>query len=1221
MTIKSVFLSLFLYVSLAWVGAAYLYTGPEIIHRALLWTAIGLIAILAILILSRLYIWLRERRAKLASEPAAIESKPTPAPLHPDDQAMLLLIAEANAALAKSPSFQGRSGDQPLSTLPLYLLIGPEDSGKTSAFLASGLEPQLLAGEGTTSSTRLANLWLAKNAVFAEIGGRVFSGDPVRWTQLLRLLRGTNTMPAWKRLLGETESHLELRGVIAFSDCQEFTGASSDPQRLDRAVRTWQERLRAVAEVFDAEFPVYLAISKCDKIPFFGDFFRRLPESEVNQVLGSTLSAAPDRSPSEVFAEAEAKRLTASFRTLYHSLAQRRVTRLAQEPNPALRPGIYEFPRELKKVRSPLVQFLTDVFRPNPLGPAPILRGYYLFGVCETESVVNDPAATSVEFGGLGESLEASRLFAADATQLFQPGARKSGSPGRSTQRWMFVTDLFQRVILPDCIPRTVVRTNDRMPRYRAVALGSVCGLCVLLCCGFAWSWGNNRGLLGGIRTAMNNRAGTHSTPASFDELQSLEQLRLRIRQLEAGLPGSYHWGLYSGDRVLPQVRAVYFRRFQRILLMDLNALMVADMDALPAAPDANEPYQPVYGVLKTHLTVTSGACTVDQNLVSSVLKDYRGRLAPNATPEWLALANRQIDFYAAELLKGNPVKLPEDMEARDHARQYLQQLKGIDRLYASIVAGAAAHVKAASLKDFAPNYTEVLSGPEGVDPAFSKEGWSYFEKASKESNPETLGEACVVGASGVVGAFQRDAETARALNRRFLADYEARWRKFVEGFSVLHYASAADAAHKLEILSDHRSPLLAVLALTAAQTTFPQAPAPAAQSAVRQKIDQFIQPLKQGEQAAKAVAPASGEASDVPTAPADLARFFQPVDWVVPPGSDTWVTDKNSAYIDALSQLRHSMQDIAQAGRTPDPSIYQAAAQNYDKAVDAVRQIAKGFKPVGVGNLDTTVEALLMAPLKLANNLIPRNIDPTGPINAALQTFCRSERATFQKYPFQSSATEDLTLADLTAFLQPAAGAIWKFEQQSLGDLVVKDGNQWKAKDPGKKPQPSSELLFWLNRVESAADAFYPGGVAQPQLVYSLRPKLDPSFKDTILELDIDGKSYPFNTPLQKQFVWPAPPGTQNLGAVARLRTAGLSAAFASRGGFWGIFRILGDAEPRDVGTKLVEWKYISGGVGRRELIQPGAVDLEIVSFPGNVDVFNPKFWASLACPTHAAQ
>jgi type VI secretion system protein ImpL len=939
--------------------------------------------------------------------------------------------------------------------------------------------------------------------------------------------------------------------------------------------------------------------------------------------LGSTLSAAPDRSLSEVFAEAEAKRLTASFRTLYQSLAQRRVTRLAQEPNPALRPGIYEFPRELKKVRSPLVQFLTDVFRPNPLGPAPILRGYYLLGVCQTESVVNDPGATSLDFAGLGESLEASRLFAADATQLFQAGARKPGGPSRSTQRWMFVTDLFHRIILPDRMARPVVKTNDSMARYRVWALATVCGLCILLCCGFAWSWGSNRGLLADIRTAMNHPTSTHSTPASLNELQSLEQLRVQIRQLEAGLPGSYHWGLYSGDRVLPQARAAYFRRFQRILLIDLNALMVADMDALPATPDANAPYQPVYGVLKTHLTVTSGACAVDQALVSSVLKEYRGRWAPNATPDWQALADRQIGFYAAELLKGHPGRLPEDMEARDHARQYLQQLKGIDRLYEGIVAGAAAHVKAASLKDLAANYKEVLSGPEGVEAAFSKEGQVYFEKASKESNPGTLGEACVVGASGVVSAFQRDAETARSLNRLFLADYEVRWRKFVEGFTVLHYASAADAAQKLDILSDHKSPLLAVLALTASQTNFPQAPAPAAESAVRQKIDQLIQPLKNGGEAAKSAVPATDPASDVPTAPTDLARFFQPVDWVVPPGSDTWVTDKNAAYIDALSQLRHSMQDIAaQTGRAQDPAIYQTAAQNYDKAVDAVRQIAKGFKPVGVGNLDTTVEALLMAPIQSTKSFMRViNLDSPQPLNAALQAFCRSQHATLQKYPFQFSSSEELSPADLAAFVQPAAGAIWKFEQQSLGDLVVKDGNQWKAKDPGKKPQPTADLLVWLNRAESAADAFYPGGVAQPQLVYSLRPKLDPSFKDTLLELEIDGKSYPFSTPLQKQFVWPAPPGTPSPGAVARLRNAGFSAAFASRGGLWGIFRILGDAEPRDIGSKLVEWKYTSGGVGRKEPILPGPVDLEIVSFPGGVDVFNPKFWTGLACPTQAAQ
>jgi type VI secretion system protein ImpL len=1220
-TVKNLLVSLFLYVSLAWVGAAYLYTGPEIIHRALLLTAIGLIAILAFLILSRVFGWWRLWRARAASKSPRPQSTPS-APLHPDDQAMLALIAEANSALAKAPSFQGKVGEQPLSTLPLYLLLGPEGSGKTSAFVASGLEPQLLAGEGTTpvSSTRLANLWFAKNAVFAEIGGRAFSGDPARWTPLLRLLRGTSTIPAWRRLLGESERHSELRGVIAFCDSQEFTGAASDPQRLERSVRNWQERLRAVAEVFGVGFPVYLAISKCDKIPFFGDFFRRLSESEANQVLGYTLPAVTDRSSSEVFAEAEAKRLTASFRTLYHALAQRRVTHLAMEPNPALRPGIYEFPRELKRIRSPLVQFLTDVFRPNTLGPAPVLRGYYLLGTRETEAALNDPAATRVDFAGLADSLETTRLFDGGATQLFQPGAHKSAGPGRFVPRWIFVTDLFHRVVLPDRLARPVVATNDRMERYRALALGTVCGLCILLCCGFAWSWGNNRGLLAGLRTAISARTSTHSVPASFDELHSLDQLRLQIRRLEAGLPWSYHWGLYSGDRVLSQARTAYFRRFQRDLLIDLNSLMVSGMDALPAAPDANAPYDPVYRVLKTHLTVTSGACAVDQPLVSTLLKEYRGRLAPNATPEWQALADRQIGFYAAELANGNPARLPEDMEARDHARQYLQQLKGVDRLYANIVASAATHVKAATLKDLAANYREVLSGPEGVDAVFSKEGLAYFEKASRESNPGTLGEACVVGQSpGVIGAFQRDAETARALDRMFLADYVLHWRKFVEGFSVLRYASAADAARKLEILSDHKSPLLAVLALTAGQTNFPQAETPA-ESAVRKKIDQL---MKKGEEAAKPAAAPTDQVPDVPTAPVDLVRFFQPVGWVVPPGSDTWVTDKNAAYIDALSQLRHSMQDIAQAGRTPDPTIYQTAAQNYDKATDAVRQIAKGFKPVGVGNLDTTVEALLMAPIRSANPFIIRNFEQVSAqsVNAALQAFCRSQRTTLQKYPFQSSSGEDVGLADLAALLQPVSGALWKFQQQSLADLVVKEGGQWKAKDSGKKPQPTPDLLTWLNRAESAAGAFYPGGNPQPQLVYSLRPKLDPSFKDTILELEIDGKSYPFNTPLQKQFVWPASLGTPSPGAVARLRNAGFSAAFASRGGIWGIFRILADAEPRDFGSKLVEWKYTSGGVGRKEPIQPGPVDLEIVTFPGGIDVFNPKFWAGFTCPTQAAQ
>jgi type VI secretion system protein ImpL len=1231
MTFKVLFVSLLLYIALAWVGAAYLYTGPDVVHHALLWTAIGLIAVLAFIIFSRLFGWWRLSQAKRAAKPAAAPAAAaTAGPAHPDDQALLTLIAEANAALAKSPAFAGKAGGNPLSALPIYLLVGPEASGKTSTFLSSGLEPQLLAGQGITpiASTRLAHFWLAKNALFVELSGRAFAGELARWSQLLRLLRGQSSVSFVKKLWGQPEQPVELRGAIAFCDAKDFTSASADPQRLEKSIRDWQERLRAIAEVFGAEFPVYVTITKCDKITFFPDFFRRLPETEVNQVFGCTLPPAnSDRSsPGEVFAEAEARRLTASFRPLYHAIAQKRLSQLAHEPNPAQRGGIYEFPRELKRIRTPLVQFLTDVFRPNTLGPGPVLRGYYLTGTRESEAALVDPAATGTNFGA--GSMETTNLFRGETTQIFQPGgASRPAGQGRIALKWLFVADLFHKIVLPDRLARPVQPAVNPIDRYRRFAMAGVCGLCVLLCAAFGISWGNNRGLVSGVQAEAMARVGHANGPAPLSDLQSLEQLRVEILRLRGHMPLGYHWGLYTGDRILPEARAAWFRRFQRVLLIDLNSLMVADLGALSTSPDDNAPSDPVYRILKTHLTITSGNCTVDSALVSKVLKTYRGRIAPGGGTDWQTLADRQIDFFAAELPAGNPARLPEDVEARDRAREYLRKIKGVDRLYASILANAESHVpKVASLKDTAPNYTQVLSGPEEVSAVFSKDGWTYFDKAAKETNSAILGEPCVVGesATGIVNAVQQNTETTHALERLYIADYIQRWQKFVTSFSVLKYNSPEDAAKKLETLSDHKSPLLAVLALTANQTNFPASTAPAADAnALQRGIDKVFGSLKKAETAAKAVTGAPQETEASPSTPADITNSFQPVHWVEPPGSETWVVDKNMAYIDALSQLGHSMQEIAQGGGNPDPAVHQAAGQNYDKAVDTVRQIAKGFKPTGVDGLDTAVQALLEEPIRRTSPFIIRNIEGIGArkVNGDLHNFCFSQRTTFHKYPFQSSSSDDVSLNELAGFLQPASGAVWKFVQQSLGDLVVKEGSQWKPKDPSKKPQVTPELLAFLNRVQSAADVFYSGGASQPQLIYTLRPKLDPSFKDTILELEIDGKAYAWTTSLQKQFVWPAPPGTPTPGAVARLKTAGPSFPFASRPGIWGIFKILGDAEERELGAKVVVWKYGSGGVGRKELIQPAPVELEIVNFPGNVDVFNPKFWVGFQCPASAVQ
>ena len=580
----------------------------------------------------------------------------------------------------------------------------------------------------------------------------------------------------------------------------------------------------------------------------------------------------------------------------------------------------------------------------------------------------------------------------------------KAPAPGsRRTPSWIFVADLFHRVILPDqpSRPALYVPTEGRFERYRKLIFAAVCGLCVFLSLAFVVSWWNNRNLLSEIGAVASRQTGGKGTATSLQDLQALDALRFQVARLQGGLPLRFHWFLYTGSGILDKARNTWFRQFHRLLLSSLNGQMVADLQALSPNPDAAAPYDPAYRALKAHLIITSGSCPVDTPFLSQQLKEVRARVAPAVGSDWQQLADRQIDFYSSQLALGNPLRVPEDIEARERARQYLRQLKGIDRIYASILANAEKNVaKTNRLQDLASNYTKVLSGPDEVSSAFSPAGWAYLEKASREANSAALGEPCVVGGpSGMVANYKQNSETAQAIQRLYLRDYVDRWRKFIEAFSVTTYAGAADAARKLEILSDHKSPLLAVLSMTANATNFPPPAAPT--DVVKQNIGKLVAPFRKAESDAKAMAGAPAEAPDSLNTPVDIAKFFQPVYVVEPPGSDTWVVDKNAAYIEALAQLRHSMQDIADGGKTVDPAVSQAASQNYEKALDAVRQIARAFKPVGVGNLDATLVRLLEEPIRPVLRFIPKAIDPgieaANKANRDLRAFCTNHRATLQ--------------------------------------------------------------------------------------------------------------------------------------------------------------------------------------------------------------------------------
>ena len=918
MSIKSLLLFLFLYVCLVWVGAAILKEGPEIRQFGLFWTAAGLIAVLAWIVIAWLWGWFRIARARAAAKPKTTPKGPAAIGLHEDDAALLALIQEAKISLAKATGAGAQRTR--LADLPLYLLVGPENSGKTSTFLNSGLEPVPLSGQptgsGQTIPTRLCNIWLARNALFVELGGRAFSGDLARWASLLRVLRGGSVIPLWRRLLKETDQGLNLRGIIAFCDIKEFTAASSPQgrEKLERLSSVWSDRLGAITQVFGSQFPVYLINTKTDAVPHFADYFGRMRDPELSQVFGCSLpTAARDGAAVEGgSADFENKRLTKTLSPLLHRLAERRIVHLAHESDESRKPGIYEFPRELRRIRPTLAQFMVDVFRPHPLRHTPFLRGYYFTGTCEEELAGTPSRKPPADDSSVSD---ATAIFQGDATQVFQSleAARgpKQTSRAGVVRRWAFVAELFTSVVLPDnLVPRPIAPAPDqRIDLYRKLACGAVCALCLFLCGCFLWSWVGNTRLLQSIGAGA--QASIHGQKPAISELQSLDDLRQQAMRLldydRNGPPWRLRWGLYSGNALAQPARDLYFRRFQEMLLSDLNGAITNRLKAVPMTAGSDDAaYDPVSKLLKAHLMISSGSCKPDAPFVSQVLRQTLDETAPGSTSDWRLLADRQIEFYAGELASGNPAKVAVDGVAVERARGYLRSIQGADRIYAGLLSQAEKRFpNPQKLAAIASNYAQVLNGPGEVSGAFTPEGWNYVKNASKDAKSNTPGDSCIEDQRNFVTGIQQNLELERSLQRLFVRDYIDQWQKFVKSFSVIRYSGAADAARKLEVLADHKSPLLAVFALASRNTNF----APSAASPL-DKPKKAIAGIF--EKAKEAV---SGQPENIlpnlkaPDGQSEIANAFQPVQWVVPPVSETWVTDKNSAYMDALAQLGHSMQ------------------------------------------------------------------------------------------------------------------------------------------------------------------------------------------------------------------------------------------------------------------------------------------------------------------------
>ena len=1057
-----------------------------------------------------------------------------------------VLLNDANRKLRSSQ----HQGPKSLDGLPLLYLLGEAGSAKTTIVLRSGLDPELIAGtaprEGDVSPTPLLNLWFTRQAAILEAGEAIRQS-----TGMLNRLIARTRPKAYRSAFG---SVAPARAVVVCVSAEQFLVGDAPTSSLASA-RTIGAQLRQISRLLGAALPVYVMITKLDRVSHFAEYVRNLSNDEVRQVLGTTL-ARSDASAG-IYADKVSRELGSALDALVFALGEFRVEMLDRETEPRNAPGVYEFPREFGKLRKNLSQYLLELCKPSQLSANPYLRGFYFTGL-RAQMVEQIVAAAPTPVQNAPQDVGATVIF---SRQEVQAAHRQAAQPVRISTRapqWTFLPRLFPETILGDKSALSATQQTAPARLFRRILFASLAAVFGIYTVLLAISYLNNSALEGKLLGAVRALPVASGAAApTLGDLQSLDQLRLTIVQLDGyqtkGPPLSYRFGLYQGDKLAARARQIYFDRFRPMLLNPAQANIVSYLRGLPNLPAPGADYTAAYNPLKGYLITTSNPDRSMPQFLTPVLLQYWLK-SWAVDPAQSQLARQQFDFYAGELLRQNPYTINPESAAVDHARAYLSNFGAVPRIYQDMLTAAA---KASPGIDFNRQYANSASSvvePHVVPGAFTRSGYAFMQDAIRHPDRYFQGENWVLGEQAA-----RSLDTAsvsRQLAAIYSGEFIKQWHAFLTEARVVSCGSLKDAPEKLNALAGPESPILEFFYTVSSNTA-------------------VADPL--------------------------VKAIFQPAQVLVDPNATArFIGPGNTNYVNALLSLSGA---VSQFNQHPDTSGDQlnAAASAADLAV---QQTAQAFNVDPQMHTEKTVISLLGSPIRCA--VAPPPPPPPGPP--------ASTCTLLGKFPFaglsKTQASRDLTnneqasLEEANTLFAPGTGKLWTYYNENLKQWLVLQGTQY-VLAPNAAGHVGPLFAQFFNRLAAISSALYPSGAKVPGFNFTLRSVPSKGIENATLV--VDGQRIPAGSTVQ-QFKWNA--------ATAHQASLAYNAAEALQfQGTWALFQLVGVAHVTRTaaGLQLEFPLEVSGHPLRLPDGTPEVVRFEL-SGPG-AEVLAPGGLSGLPC------
>ncbi|WP_321910615.1 type VI secretion protein IcmF/TssM N-terminal domain-containing protein [Paraburkholderia sp. J11-2] len=383
-----------------------------------LWVAlaifVGVFALYFLVTYVRRMIVMMRSRSRLAAQAAALNSEAAAA----SPETLLRRKWKAAVATLRQSSLRGQ-GD-PLYALPWFMVIGQSGTGKTTALTRARLASpiQKVNQQASIGQTANCDWWYFDRAVVIDCAGRYVQAEDIE--------QDRREWEVGLDLLGRYRPREGLDGLVLAISADRLNAPNADTFADEgRIVRA---RIEQLIRMFGKRFPVYVLVTKCDRLYGFEEWAKSLPADALSQAMGYLATESET---------GETAFVTRAFDSIGARLQALRLALVSREAKPS--PELLMFPSELEQLRSGLTMFLGTCLADSPYLERPLLRGIFF------SSGRQEGGAMSALLGAAlppSPSHEASTagVFLHDFFGLILPQDRHAAKPTVLVHQWRRVT-------------------------------------------------------------------------------------------------------------------------------------------------------------------------------------------------------------------------------------------------------------------------------------------------------------------------------------------------------------------------------------------------------------------------------------------------------------------------------------------------------------------------------------------------------------------------------------------------------------------------------------------------------------------------------------------------------------------------------------------------------------------------------------------------------------